>query len=459
MTEFVDILIVDDEPDNLQAIVDIFKQSQLPYKITKAPNGVVALKIIEKKIPHLIITDWDMPEMNGIDFIKNLKLNSVTKNIPVIMCTGIMTSSDNLRTALDAGAVDYIRKPVDKIELIARTNSMLKLAQSYDRIKSQADILEKALLKLRELDKFKQGMVNSIVHDLKNPLNVILNIIEFEKGINSLALIKRVGQQMLTMVLNILEVHKFEEAKISLENTHFSIFSVAQKVVEELIFLTEQRYISIKNHISPKYSVLADRRLVERIYHNLLSNAIKHTPVNGNIALECSEVIENNATFLKLFVSDSGEGVPADKVNQVFDKFVSFDKTESGKSTSTGLGLTFCKMAVEAHGGKIGVQSKNSKHNIFWFTLPKGNEIILETQIETPKESLLEKMFLSEEEKNVIKPFILELRDCEFYEISAIRNVIKNLNVENPNIKKWKKNLEKAVFNSNEQVYNELLSV
>lgn len=136
------ILIVDDQPENLQAIASLFKERKYPCEIMKAPNGIIALKLIKKKLPDLIITDWEMPQMDGIEFIKQLRSKNYTVDIPVIMCTGVMTTSENLQTALEAGASDYIRKPVDKIELIARTTSMLKLAESQHKIKVQNIELE-----------------------------------------------------------------------------------------------------------------------------------------------------------------------------------------------------------------------------------------------------------------------------------------------------------------------------
>ncbi|MCK5535658.1 MAG: response regulator, partial [Bacteroidales bacterium] len=131
------ILIVDDQPKNLQIIADYLKESENSYEIMKAPNGKIALKLVEKKTPDLIITDWEMPVMDGIEFIKQLRKNIITVNIPVIMCTGVMLTSKNLQTALKAGASDFIRKPIDKIELTARTNSMLQLGASQQKLLEQ----------------------------------------------------------------------------------------------------------------------------------------------------------------------------------------------------------------------------------------------------------------------------------------------------------------------------------
>ncbi len=131
------ILIVDDQPENLEVIVNIVEHLGQNFEVLQALNGKTACMIAEEEVPDLVITDWEMPVMDGIEFIKTLKADDRLKEIPIIMCTGIMTSSENLKTALEAGAVDYIRKPVDRIELRARLQSMLALSDSFKTIQKQ----------------------------------------------------------------------------------------------------------------------------------------------------------------------------------------------------------------------------------------------------------------------------------------------------------------------------------
>ena len=121
------ILLIDDEPDIINSIINILEQEDSNYLFYQATNGLSGITAAERHQPQIIITDWDMPGLSGIGTIKRLKESEITKHIPVIMLTGKMTSSENLKTALDAGAIDFIRKPIDKIELIARTKSMLML--------------------------------------------------------------------------------------------------------------------------------------------------------------------------------------------------------------------------------------------------------------------------------------------------------------------------------------------
>ncbi|MFP4025130.1 MAG: adenylate/guanylate cyclase domain-containing protein [Thiohalospira sp.] len=160
------ILIVEDDPLYGKIIEQVLIDMDNKIQLLKSSDGLEALKIANKKNPDLIITDWDMPKMNGIDFCIKLQKNPEFKNIPVIMCTGINTSSENLKTAFESGVVDFIRKPIDKMELLSRVISMLKLSESYQTIKKQK---EKILEEKEKSDKLLLNILPAkIANDLKS---------------------------------------------------------------------------------------------------------------------------------------------------------------------------------------------------------------------------------------------------------------------------------------------------
>ncbi|MCG8699136.1 MAG: response regulator [Bacteroidales bacterium] len=137
MTTPSKILIVDDQVNFLETIVEIFERNSLPYDIYRTTNSEKAIKIAKDETPDLIITDWEMPMLSGIDMIKQLKAHSKTADIPIIMCTGVMMGPGNLKIALEAGATDYINKPIDETELIARTQSILKISDYQKQLIEQ----------------------------------------------------------------------------------------------------------------------------------------------------------------------------------------------------------------------------------------------------------------------------------------------------------------------------------
>lgn len=136
------ILVIDDDPIQRKIIEHIIEDLERNIIVSRATNGKEALDLIEQSTPNLIITDWDMPQMNGIEFCKQIHLDKELDHIPVIMCTGINTTSEHLKTAFESGVADFIRKPIDKMELLSRVNSMIRLSESYQTIKAQKEKIE-----------------------------------------------------------------------------------------------------------------------------------------------------------------------------------------------------------------------------------------------------------------------------------------------------------------------------
>ncbi len=156
------ILIVDDDNQNLQLLYTYLSLIDPGFSIVKTNRSKKALKLAKSRQPDLIITDWEMPALNGLELLEELKKDEETKDIPVIMLTGIMLASENLKLAFDAGAVDFISKPVRKNELSARVTSVLKLSDSYKEIK--------------KLNDEKDNFLSIIMDDLSGPFNDLLGI-------------------------------------------------------------------------------------------------------------------------------------------------------------------------------------------------------------------------------------------------------------------------------------------
>jgi DNA-binding response OmpR family regulator/DNA-binding CsgD family transcriptional regulator len=179
------IMVIDDEPSNIQAVLSILNESDIKPKILSSSNSVIGCQIIENALPDLIILDWEMPQMNGIDVLNFLQKNDKTKNIPVVMATGVRLSSDDLKLALEVGAYDYIRKPIDDTELIARVKSALKICYFFNsKVEHQRQITELKEEHFKKEIEIKKKELVSKSMILINFNNILQNYLEKVKQIS-----------------------------------------------------------------------------------------------------------------------------------------------------------------------------------------------------------------------------------------------------------------------------------
>ncbi|OYT11812.1 MAG: hypothetical protein B6I18_02800, partial [Bacteroidetes bacterium 4572_112] len=332
------------------------------------------------------------------------------------------------------------------------------LAEQKEEIETQSEELKTTNEKLVELDHFKQGLTSMIVHDLKNPLNGILNVSKSYSPENQVVQMKQIGKQMLNMVLNILDINKFEDSQMTVDKTSISLAQIAHAAISGINFLTQQKNLTIDNTIPPTIVVNADREIIERVFTNLLTNAIKYTPNNGKISLQ-AEITDTKQKFVKISVSDTGEGISQDKLHLVFAKFGQVSAKKSGSVRSTGLGLTFCKMAVEAHEGKIDVKSELNKGTTFWFTLQATNDELVQQPEKQVLEVKSEKLSLNADEKKILKPYITQFEKTEIYKMLELRKILRQITANSDNIQKWKKEMQQAIRSGNQRKYNKLLNI
>jgi len=365
------LLIADDQPDNLRAIIEILQNSSLLFDFINVPNGKLLVDIALKKQPDLIITDWEMPEMNGLEAISELKQHPDTQDIPVIICTGIMITPNDLRVALEAGAVDYIKKPIEPIELLARVQSMLKLSASYRKIKEQKEELE-------SLNLLKNRLLSVVSHDTRSPLNTLKgtlfllenDALSHEEMKETVGRIIIQSEQVTNFLDNLLHWAKsqFEQAKpnISVVNLH----DILVPTIELLKPIANAKKISILHQHSENLAIEADKEMLKTVIRNLVSNAIKFCSSEDSIEIKTE--LGNIGKNVKVFCNDTGAGISQENLEKIFHQGQLSTKGTNNE-LGTGLGLLLCKLFVEANGGSIGVTSQENKGSSFWFTIPLAN--------------------------------------------------------------------------------------
>lgn len=335
------------------------------YEVRPVTSGRQALMAAERVQPALVLLDINMPDINGYDVCLRLKANPALTDIPVIFLTALTDVADKVR-AFQVGGVDYITKPFQLEEVHARVRTHIALRQA--RLE-----LAQSLARLTEVETLKDNLVNMIVHDMRSPLMALSGHLDLVKesgsALNDLAqqdlkiaahLADRVGQ----MANDLLDVGRLENNKMPLERSPQDITSIARAVLSSLEVLDPTRVLEVQS--SERAEVSCDERVVRRIIENLASNAIKHTPSPGRVVIRTT----TKPTSVRVEVVDQGPGIAPQVQKNLFEKFAAVENRRQNTYHSAGLGLAFCKLAVQAHGGEIGVEPNVPQGTTFWFELP-----------------------------------------------------------------------------------------
>ncbi|MCK5538402.1 MAG: HAMP domain-containing histidine kinase, partial [Bacteroidales bacterium] len=314
-----------------------------------------------------------------------------------------------------------------------------------EEIEAQAQKLESSLDNIKSLTKFKDELTQMLVHDLKNPISAIINLPSSIPQREQKEITKYSAHTMLNLVMNILDVRKYEDAKLRIVKTEQNVIALWENAIRQLAYLAEQKNITINYNKNIEIITIVDKELIERVLINVLSNALKYTNLNGEINLYAEEIKKST---VKITIEDNGLGISKKDVASIFTKY-----GQSGEKInySTGLGLTFCKIAIEEHGGEIGIESDEGKGTSLWFKLPETELIVKKPE----KESIHEKIIISKPKG--LKKFLPLFKEIEVYQISDQKKLllaIKNEGLEN---EQWVKLLENAITTCNNEQYVELL--
>lgn len=260
----------------------------------------------------------------------------------------------------------YIQKHRSE-EKISKQNALL--IDQKEKIENQALDLKKQNIKLIELDQFKNSMMNMVVHDLKNPLSVMISISELPASNDTIPIISQSARQMLNLVMNILEINRYENIELKPKLEDLDVGLMVDEVSLDFSYLITEKQLEIERQTIQGVSITADRKLIKRVVVNLMDNAIRFSPNKGEIKLEYSR--ETNEDIIHIY--NEGPSIPRKHHQMIFKKYVQVGKYGGLAGKSTGLGLAFCKLVVEAHGGKIGVNSGGETGVDFWFSLPRNS--------------------------------------------------------------------------------------
>lgn len=374
------ILIVDDNNNNLQLLGNLLKIYN--YRLMLANSGIKALEAVKRKKPDLILLDIMMPEMSGYRVCEILKETDDFNDVPIIFLTAKSETSDIVK-GFKLGGSDYITKPFEKEELLARIETQLTLKRQKDLIISQKnelttknDELIESEAKLKDALNTKDKFFSIIAHDLKSPLSSVMNLLQLiDSDFESFETeeLKEIIQELSTstknvfsLLDNLLHWARSQTGKINYTPLNISVPLIVDQVSSVFTSLLQDKKINLKKNVD-NYEIFADTQMVNTILRNLISNAIKFTPENGTIEV----IATDNGEFVKFEVKDSGIGMSEEVINKLFRIDVHHTSLGTNNEKGTGLGLILCKEFVENNKGKIWVESKVGEGSSFIFTLPK----------------------------------------------------------------------------------------
>lgn len=354
------ILLVDDVAANLKLLGEILITEG--YKIRQVSSGRQALKVAEKESVDLILLDIMMPDMDGYEVCRQLKNNHGLKDIPVIFISAL-NDTGNIVKALVSGGVDYINKPFQAQEVLARVRTHLKL-----RCQSK---------KLIELNATKDRFFSIIAHDLRGPLGGIMGLTEImadvnqyftdEERIEMMADLSISARNTFNLLENLLEWSQMDRGFTEFKPKKLNLLDVVAECIGIVSEPAKVKMIGLTAQITNESLVYADENMLLTVIRNLLSNAIKFTPKGGAVSIS-AKAAENNRMVVS--VKDTGIGMKEELRSNLFRIDANTKRPGTEGEQSTGLGLLLCKEFVEKQGGEIWVKSSPNQGSVFNFTVP-----------------------------------------------------------------------------------------
>lgn len=355
------VLIVDDEEIGRETLSAVLARE--PVRVACAASGAEALAFAREHDVDTVLLDVMMPRMDGFETCRQFRADPTLAATPIILVTALDTR-DTLVRGLEAGAEEFVTKPVDRVELRARLRSMLRLRREFNALREMND-------RLTVLQRQRAALMSFVVHDLRNPLSVIAaNAMlcadddvsaDTRRSLDDIIVAATTLERMVT---DLLDMARAEQTRLAPDTSSVRIESLVRDSLCAVRALADERHISLDCEVPLDLCATVDAELLRRVLVNLLDNAINYGPAGAPVHVSAAA---RDGAF-ELRVIDQGAGIHEDQRARIFDPYVRLDAARGSRS-GRGLGLAFCRMVAEAHGGTMRVESAHG--NAFVFTVPQ----------------------------------------------------------------------------------------
>lgn len=350
------ILIVDDNAQN-RALAQATLEDE-GYDVLLASDGDEGLRLVAAEGPDCVLLDVRMPGTDGLAVCTRIRALPEGRDTPVVFLTALR-DVDTFDQALRAGGDDFLTKPIRPTELILRVQAALKLRRMNAELREHYDLVRRQRDDLMRLGLQKERLSSFVVHDLKNPVNsldlhaqLLLRQPDLPpRARNSVLHIRAEARALLRLILNLLDISKNEEGHLIPKPAFVALDALTAEILEAFTMRAQDARVTLKRELHIE-SVVADADLLRRVLENLIDNGLRHTPSGSSLTVSA----ERHDDAVELRVADQGRGIPAEQRERIFEPFVQGTAEEILARNGRGLGLAFCRVAVQAHGGSICVE-------------------------------------------------------------------------------------------------------
>lgn len=349
------VLVVDDEPMNrslIRATLGSF------CDVIEAASGLAALEILKQRPVEMVLLDVMMPGMNGYDVCQQIK-QQAGEFLPVILVTALGEQGDRNR-GLEAGADDFLTKPVDRRELLLRTRAFL-------RLREQDKVIRRQLGEVQRLQAAKDDLVALLVHDLRSPLAGVIAHLQLlaeevsGRAASDVQQAMRAAETAMNRLEETLQVRLIEEGQLTVRREPVTLETLVRDSLAPLESIARRRNVQLSRSVEGDPAAALDASLVRRSLENLVSNALKYTPGGGDVVVS----VRAGGGQVAIDVADRGPGIPDAQKSNMFEKFGSVEAKQGGQRKGIGLGLYLVKLVAQGHGGAVSVEDRPGGGSLF----------------------------------------------------------------------------------------------
>lgn len=354
------ILVVDDNQEN-RALAKATLEDE-GYEVMLATGGEEGIRAFEARKPDCVLLDVRMPGTDGFAVCSRIRALPDGANAPIVFVTALR-DLDTFDRALRAGGDDFLTKPVHPTELVLRVQAALKVRRMSAELREQYELIRRQRDDMMRLQLQKERLTAFVVHDLKNPVHsmdlhaqvVLADATLSSETRDSAQHIRSEARALMRLVLNLLDISKSEEGRLAPREAPVNLTTLAAAVLEAFELKARTRGVTLEQRLEVP-QLRADGDLIRRVIENLLDNAIRHGPAGTRVQFSASA----DEGTVELRVVDAGPGISPPLRQTIFERYVQVEgDAQATHRAGRGLGLAFCKLAVEAHRGTIAIEDAN----------------------------------------------------------------------------------------------------